>query len=69
MEKQDSSDKKTIKEQGSERSTSGGGLGQGREIAAGMPEDQLNDKGRPGKGMGGTRDGGSNVDRRTEERS
>ncbi len=47
------------KEQDSARATSGGGLGQGRETAAGKPEDQFNEKGRPGKGMGGTSDTGS----------
>ncbi len=44
------------KEQNTDRATSGGGLGQGREAAAGMPKEQSDDKGRPGKGMGGTSD-------------
>lgn len=44
-------------EQDIPRATSGGGLGQGRETAAGMPEDTAH-IGRPGKGMGGTDDTG-----------
>ena len=46
------------REQDSQRATSGGGLGQGRETAAGIPDDRSQDKGRPGKGMGGTSDTG-----------
>jgi hypothetical protein len=56
------------REQDSARSTSGGGLGQGRETAAGMPDDQLQEKGRPGKGMGGTSDGG-NTGARSDQRA
>ena len=55
-------DPRNTREQGDDRSTSGGGLAQGRETAAGKPEDQLSDKGRPGKGMGGSSDTGENTD-------
>jgi hypothetical protein len=54
--KEDEKDPKSGREQKDDRATSGGGLGQGRETAAGKPGDQLSDKGRPGKGMGGTSD-------------
>lgn len=66
MKKERTDETKTTKEQTTDRSTSGGGLGQGREMAAGMPEDQLNDKGRPGKGMGGTSDTGEDAERSDE---
>ncbi len=48
----------TGSEQDSPRATSGGGLGQGREMAAGMPKD-MEQIGRPGKNAGGS-DGSDN---------
>ena len=56
-------------EQDTERATSGGGLGQGRETAGGWHED-TDIVGRPGKGMGGTDDtGGTSEQPTTPEES
>jgi hypothetical protein len=58
MNKKNEREPESGKEQNSDRATSGGGLGQGRETAAGMPREQMEEKNRPGKGMGGTSDTG-----------